>query len=134
MAECRRSAASFCWMAAHEVQAEGVDPDAAQALYLRSCRLGFASGCTNAAAGRLTPGVPMDTCSVQTFDEICTRAADPWACAMLGGALARGDAAPRDPARARTVLAKACRADETDPACQAARAILSELEPSPTRQ
>lgn len=126
--ECQRGAASFCYMAALETQSSRLDPDAAQALFVRSCRLGYASGCTNAAAGRLQGGRAMDPCSLRTFDQICERAGDPWACTMLGGALAQGEATPRDPVRARTVLGKACRADETDPACRAAKAILSKLE------
>jgi hypothetical protein len=129
--ECQRGAASFCYTAALEIQSNALDADAAQALFLRSCRLGYASGCTNAAAGRLQGGRPMDQCSVLTFQRICERAGDPWACAMWGAALARGDSTRRDPARARTALTKACHADEEDPACKAAKAILSKLEAAP---
>jgi hypothetical protein len=131
--ECRHGAASFCYVAAQEILPTALDAAAAQALFLRSCRLGFASGCTNAAAGRLARGRPMDECSLRTFQQICERVGDPWACAMFGAALARGDSTRRDPARARTVLAKACHADQEDPACQAAKAILSSLDASPAR-
>jgi hypothetical protein len=126
--ECQRGAASFCYMAALETQSADVDPDAVQALYLRSCRLGYASGCTNAAAGRHPKDGPLDECSLRTFAQVCERAGDPWACTMLGGALERGEATSRDPARARTVLAKACSADQEDPACRAAKAILGRLD------
>jgi TPR repeat protein len=117
-------------MAALEIQAIALDSAAAQALFLRSCRLGYASGCTNAAAGRLQGG-PMDQCSLRTFQQICDRAGDPWACTMLGSALERGEATSRDPARARAALAKACHADQEDSACQAAKAILSRLAAPP---
>jgi hypothetical protein len=129
--KCQHGAASFCYAAAQEIQPTALDPAAAQALFLRSCRLGYASGCTNAAAGRLQEGRPMDPCSLRTFQEVCARASDPWACAMLGGALVQGQATSRDPDRARTVLAKACAVDQDDSACQAAKAILSGLEASP---
>ncbi len=132
--ECQRGAASFCYMAALEVQAAEHDAAAAQALFLRSCRLGFASGCTNAAAGRIGPDRQMDQCSVRTFRQICERSGDPWACTMFGAELARGESTARDPVRARTMLAKACRTDEEDPACQAARRILARLDTSPARR
>lgn len=130
--ECQRGAASFCYAAAQELQPTALDSDAVQALFMRSCRLGFASGCTNAAAGRLQGDRSMDECSLRTFEPICERASDPWACTMLGAALAQGNATPRDPARARTVLAGACHADQEDPACQAAQSIAGALEGSPT--
>ncbi len=132
LVECQRGAASFCYMAALEAQASDLDRDAVQALFLRSCRLGFASGCTNAAAGRLQRGAPMDRCSLQTFERICDRAGDPWACTMLGGALARAEPASRDQVRARAALVKACQPDPKDPACQTAKAILGTLEAPPT--
>ena len=131
LVECQRGAASFCYMAALETQASGGDPATEQALFVRSCRLGYASGCTNAAAGRLAGDRTMDQCSLRTFEQICERAGDPWACTMFGGALAQAEATPRDPARARTVLAKACEADQTDPACAAAQSILRGLPASP---
>jgi hypothetical protein len=130
LAECQRGAASFCYMAALETEAGSGDPDAARALFVRSCRLGYASGCTNAAAGRLAKH-SMDPCSLRTFEQICERAGDPWACTMFGGALAQGEGTSRDPAHARTVLAKACAGAQEDPACVAAQAILSKLPASP---
>jgi hypothetical protein len=125
--DCQRGAASFCYAAALELQPTNLDPDAVQAFFLRSCRLGFPSGCTNAAAGRIKGG-EMDACSLGTFDAICERAGDPWACTMLGAALAKGEATPRDAARARTVLDKACQHDQRDPACRAARSVADTLE------
>jgi hypothetical protein len=126
--ECERGAASFCYHAAQEVLPAEVDPAAAQALFLRSCRLGYPSGCTNAAAGRAREGGSMDECSVRTFDQICERSGDAWACTMLGGALFRGLGTSADPIRARKVLAKACLADQDDPACQAAKGVLAALD------
>jgi hypothetical protein len=129
--ECEHGSAFFCHMAAQEVLSTDLDPAAAQALFLRSCRLGYASGCTNAAAGRLQGG--LDDCSLRTFEQICERSGDPWACTMWGSALAQGEVTARNPVRARTALARACRAsNEEDPACQAAKGILSSLEAPPT--
>ena len=57
------------------------------------------------------------------------RAADPWACTMLGGALIRGAIRERDPERARKVLAQSCHLGADDPACVAANRLLKELDP-----
>src|SRR5262249_7452338 len=57
--ECQRGAASFCYAAAQELQPTDLDRDLVLALFLRSCHLGYASGCTNAAAARLQ-GQAMD--------------------------------------------------------------------------
>lgn len=127
LARCERGAAGFCYAAAQEVLPSGVDPGGAQALFLRSCRLGYASGCTNAAAGRSSGEGAMDLCGERTFERICERAGDPWACTMIGAALSRADRPGRDLARARSALDKACQGDPEDPACRAAKAIAAKL-------
>jgi TPR repeat protein len=125
MTECERGRATSCYSAAIEMQ--GVDPKqlpAVQALFLRACSLGNSSACTNAAAGRKT----LDACSVRTFDQTCAQTGDPWGCAMLGMALARGEGIARDLERARTVLRKACAQATDDPACAAATQLLGQIE------
>lgn len=69
LALCEKRAASFCYAAAQEVLQAKEDPGGAQALLLRSCELGFASGCTNAAAGRLGQTSEMDGCSERNSSE-----------------------------------------------------------------
>lgn len=128
LALCEKRAASFCCAAAQEVLQAKEDPGGAQALLLRSCELGFASGCTNAAAGRLGQTSEMDGCSERTFERTCERASDPWACTMHGAALVRSGAAKRDAVRARAALDKACRGNQDDAACRAADALSKDLE------
>lgn len=128
--ECQRGAASFCYTAALDLQAAAVDPEGVQALYLRSCRLGYASGCTNAAAARTAGTSGMEACALRTFEQVCERSGDPWGCTMLGAALAMGKGTPADPARARQVLSRACAQDRSDPACRAAESILGKLDAS----
>ncbi|HEY3445366.1 MAG TPA: hypothetical protein VGK67_03335 [Myxococcales bacterium] len=126
---CEKGSASYCYSAALDLQSPGSPKPGPEALFLRACRLGFASGCTNAAAGRLL--VHEDACALRTFEKICERAGDPWACTMFGGALAKGDGVAKDPARAREVLAKSCSHGADDPACQGAEQILRSLDGTP---
>jgi hypothetical protein len=124
VSECERGRAVSCYGAALEMQKIDAQLAVVQALFMRACRLGHASACTNAAAGRNG----LDACSVRTYDRTCGQAGDPWGCTMLGLALAKGEGVTRDLARARTVLRKACAAAEDDPACQAAMSILGQIE------
>jgi hypothetical protein len=124
---CESGDRDHCYAAAQELLAEDQASAAAQSLFLAACHLGIASGCTNAAASR-----PLDDCSLATYEASCDPGDDPWGCAMLGHSLVRGDPRHRDLQRARTVLPKACRISEDDPACQAASQILESLDNMPS--
>ncbi|MGC4119764.1 MAG: hypothetical protein QM765_35360 [Myxococcales bacterium] len=127
---CQKGSASYCYSAALDTQTKTHAPET-EALYLRACRLGFASGCTNAAAGRLKLARVWDSCILGSFKSVCERSGDPWACAMYGGALARGDdGIPKDTEQARRALEKSCKKDVSDEACRAAESILKTL-PAP---
>jgi TPR repeat protein len=110
------------------VQAEPALEPHAQALFLRACRLGVASGCTNAAADidlrRERAAGTAEACTVPTYERTCA-AGDAWGCTMLGDALLVGRGVRADPSRARVALEKACHGDEADPACVAARRLLT---------
>jgi hypothetical protein len=123
VSECEGGRAASCYSAALETQQSKPTPPATL-LFLRACRLGNSSACTNAAAGRQR----MDECSVRTFERTCAQTGDAWGCAMLGLALAKGEGIARDLARARTVLRKACAKAKDDPACEAASSILGQIE------
>ncbi|MBI5543913.1 MAG: sel1 repeat family protein [Deltaproteobacteria bacterium] len=132
--ECEQGAASSCYSAALEVEKPRAVSTRAVALFLRACRLGFASACTNVAATRESaaeatgnPSV-IDDCSVRTYEAVCQRASDPWACTMFGGALLKGVRGPREVERAREVLGKSCKHGRDDPACAAAASLLKELD------
>jgi hypothetical protein len=124
---CESGDRAHCYAAAQELIAEDQTSAAAQSLFLAACHLGLASACTNAAASR-----PPDDCSLATFEASCDRGHDPWGCAMLGLELVRGDPRHRDLQRARTVLPKACRLRQDDPACQAASQLLESLNNPPS--
>lgn len=133
LARCQGDDATACYAAALEVQAEGGRPRLEGALFLRACALGHASGCTNRAAAlatSVTSTPEEDACAARTFEISCARR-DPWGCTMLGRGLAEGLGVDRDVERARAVLPRACEADQADPACEAARALLHDLEASP---
>ena len=125
---CEDGDDTLCQSAALAVQDLG-DPDGAEALFLRACRLGNMSGCTNRAAGILTYGSGEEEglrCATRTFEKTC-EAGDPWGCTMLGLHLVRGIGIDPDYERAQNVLRLACEVDETDPACAAARETASQI-------
>ena len=123
--ECRSGVGQSCYSAALDLQG-AKETDLAQSLFLEGCRHGYASACTNGAAGR-SSGKPSDECAAKTFDLVCQRAQDPWACTMLGLTLVRGSGLVRDLDRARWALARACADDPADPACTAANSIAAQL-------
>jgi hypothetical protein len=124
---CEIGDGEHCYAAAQELIAEDDRSPAAQSLFLAACHLGLASACTNAAASHA-----QDDCSFATYEASCDRGQDPWGCTMLGHALVDGDPRHRDLQRARTVLPKACRLGQDDPACQAASQLLESLDDMPS--
>jgi TPR repeat protein len=117
-----------CYYGAQHVQAMKVTPDYSEALYLRACRLGVASGCTNRAAGLLNfapDGSEPWPCANRTFAAMC-EFKDPWACTMWGSSLLYGKGVEPDIPRARDALSQGCRFGQDDPACTAALKMLSE--------
>jgi hypothetical protein len=126
--ECDAGSGIACYHAAVELQADAATEPRAQALFLRGCRLGVASACTNAAAGLdHAGGAPSAACTVPTYQRTCEVAADAWGCTMLGAALLEGRGTARDPARARQVLDRACELEPDGPACAGARGLLARL-------
>jgi hypothetical protein len=122
---CEAGSTTACYEAAQELHRD--KHPSSEPLFLRSCRLGYASACTNAAAGRLL-GKPADDCSFRTFTQVCERAGDPWACTMTGAVMLHGERGRRDVARARAALGKSCTLGQDDPACVAAQKLLGELD------
>jgi hypothetical protein len=126
--ECDAGSGIACYHAAVELQSSPATEPRAQALFLRGCRLGVASACTNAAAGLdHAGGAPSAACTVPTYQRTCEGAADAWGCTMLGAALIDGRGTARDPARARQVLDRACELEPGGPACAGARGLLARL-------
>jgi TPR repeat protein len=99
-----------------------------EALYLRACRLGVVSGCTNRAAG-MTVREPesADACAARTFAQTCERD-DAWGCTMYGYHLMTGRGVEKDLDRAARMFRRACGYDETFAACTKAKRLLQEIE------
>lgn len=102
-----------------------------QALYLRSCRLGIASGCTNRAANiaEMKPDDPhAQKCATDTFQKTCDQN-DSWGCSMLGFALYQGIGRPKNIVEAEKALRKACETstDKSGPACKNATELMDRL-------
>ena len=79
-----------------------------RALYLRPCKLGIVSGCTNNAAGKLNIA-PNDEkiakCAADTFEKTCSRD-DSWGCTMYGTAWALGSGRPENIDEALSIYKK----------------------------
>ncbi|MBO0766167.1 MAG: sel1 repeat family protein [Hyphomicrobiaceae bacterium] len=124
LSHCQNGDGSDCYASAVALQKVKNSP-VSEALFLRACALGVASGCTNRAASMVS-GHDGEPCAIRTFAAACDRL-DPWACTMFGFHLVRGIGIGKDHERARQVLSKSCQHGETDEACRAARALMKEL-------
>ncbi len=119
-----------CYGAAvyHEAQQQR---ELADALFLRACKLGVPSGCTNRAASLLAmnpqPLPATLRCASATFEKSCA-AHDPWGCTMFATMLVRGKVTTQELLRARTIFEDSCINGETDPACAAAVALRSQID------
>ena len=125
---CQSDDGTACYVAALRLQILNAPTDYSEALFLKACRLGIASGCTNRAAGILASESDQTVpwlCVNRTFEAMCQKD-DPWACTMWGSSLLHGRGMPPDVARARQVLPRGCRLSEQDPACVAARQLMAE--------
>lgn len=106
--ECRAGMPASCYSAALAAQRDdALSLDTDQALFVRACTLGMASGCTNAAAFLLKKDAA-DPCAGPAFEVVCERGYDPWACTMLAKALLAHADKP-DAQRLQRLLAEACR-------------------------
>lgn len=130
VARCKEGDANDCYTAALSLQALKSDDPIAEALFLRACRLGIDSGCTNRAAGMTYPGPPSQEdvdCAVRTFRKTCDRD-DSWGCTMYGSHLGRGEGVPRNLDDAARMLRKACAIDAKGLACRYAKGLLKQIE------
>jgi TPR repeat protein len=129
LAGCQQGDGNACYALALLIEAQRAIEPAQEALYLRACRLGVVSGCTNRAAYivRIEPPDQLRLhCAVRTFRMACDRA-DPWGCTMLGELLAQGHGVPQDLDEALRVLPKGCSEGERDAACKRAKELEREI-------
>jgi len=127
--QCREEDASACYGLARMIEDVDINDPTADPVFLRACRLGIASGCTNRAS-RMTYFKPVapgaDLCAARTFEKTCEQD-DPWGCTMYGWHLMRGAGVQRNPDLAARVLRKSCQYDETFEACTRAKELLKEI-------
>jgi TPR repeat protein len=127
---CKSGDGGDCQVLALDLQEIDADEDVFEALYLRACRLGIASGCTNRAAGmtfREPRSAKSDACAARTYQKTCRRN-DAWGCTMYGEHLMYGVGVGKDVELAIRMFRKACGFDEEFEACIKAKRLLKEIE------
>ena len=120
--------ASSCYNLALGLQKLNYDPDA-EVVFQQACRLGYASGCTNRAAGMLSqqrnqaePDAQKMQCVARSFAKSCNWK-DPWGCTMYSQSLLFGEGVAQDSKKALAVLKDSCLYGEDHPACETAHGI-----------
>jgi hypothetical protein len=134
--DCASHDANACYALALAAQELKTDNAIAEALFLRACRLGMVSGCTNRAAGMvvLEPDNPRSTpCAVRTYEMTCA-SDDAWGCTMYGYHLMAGKGVPQDLDQAARVLPKGCRHGPEDAACRKATSFIRWIEGERSKQ
>ncbi|NBD13434.1 SEL1-like repeat protein [Corallococcus silvisoli] len=128
--QCFESDATACYALALALQNDAATAKWAEPLFYRSCALGVSSGCSNRAAGLQVEQESDDkvlSCAARTFEKTCAQG-DPWGCSIHGLNLVQGKLMPRDMKKARDVLGRSCKYGLEDPACQAARSLLAQID------
>jgi hypothetical protein len=129
LTRCQGRDANACYAAALRIQELKAPEQYSEALFMRACRLGIVSGCTNRAAGIVhsqLENAEAWRCGNRTFEAMCERN-DPWACTMWGSSLLQGRWVKRDISGALKVLPKGCLLSERDPACVRARELMDKI-------
>jgi TPR repeat protein len=128
--DCQTNDANACFALALAVQALKRDDPVSEALFLRACRLGLPTACTNRAAGmaHLAPeSAAANACAARTFAATCKRN-DPWGCTMYGFHLMRGVGVKKDLGMAAHMFRRACRIDAAFEACLKGKPLLKQIE------
>jgi TPR repeat protein len=127
---CKNNDANACYALALFIQAKEEKPqNLTESLFLRSCKLGIVSGCTNRAAGQFNLNVENAEeieCGARTFEKTCALN-DPWGCTMYGFVLAHGKGVEQNFKKALEILPKGCSLGEEDPACANARDLEKQI-------
>lgn len=129
-ARCVSGAAESCYWLGQTLQEKKATTEAVDALFVRSCKLGIASGCTNFTAG--LPDGKKDkpevrACTLQTYERTCGHN-DPWGCTMYAFELTRHNHSAADRTKALAALAKSCLNGQDDPACNYGHALRQRLQ------
>lgn len=130
LARCVDGSGAACYWLAYRLETGKLDAASVDALYMRACRLGVASGCTNRAVRGATDGSgTVDAqCELTSFERAC-ELDDPWGCTMFAFRLSSSSGSEADRTRALAALDKSCADGADDPACIAGRDLAEKLQP-----
>lgn len=134
LAKCKNDDGNACYALAILLQKEqGLEKDYNEALFLRSCKLGVVSGCTNRAAGMLNIEAKSEKnnkCAADTFEKTCAKN-DSWGCSMYGFILMEGIGREVNLLEAKKHFQKACTFfGEKDAACLSAKEMEKKIDES----
>jgi len=131
--KCKENNGNACYSLALLVQEKKwLEPDYSEALFLRACKLGVMSGCTNRAAAILSFKADDEKaviCAGNTFEKTCEKK-DPWGCTMFARILYYGLGRPKDSEKALQVMSQSCQYGDEDEACKAAKKLTEEIKKS----
>jgi hypothetical protein len=125
LGDCQRGDGNACYALALLLEGLNVGQPEQAALFLRGCRFGIVSGCTNRAAYIVRverPDRDRLGCAARTFRMTCERS-DPWGCTMLGELLSEGHGVPQDLEEALRVLRRGCTDGGDGPSCKRAKEL-----------
>ena len=126
--KCLKDSSDHCFGLANLFNITDEDSESySRPLYSKSCELGLASSCTNAAAGiKRVEGIDGAQCYSMTFKKTC-ELSDPWGCTMYAVSLIYGEGVEKDLDAALSAMRGSCRFGEDDPACSGAIQLASEI-------
>lgn len=128
--KCKDENGNACYALALFLQDKnGREQMESEPLFLRSCKLGVVSGCTNRAAAmfNLQADEPDAVkCAADTFEKTCKKD-DPWGCTMFGMVLTDGVGRSQNLDEALKALSKSCKYGIEDEACQNAKNLEKEI-------
>lgn len=127
LTKCQNEDGTACYGLALILQKK--NEELADRLFLRACKFGDASGCTNNAAGRLKNAEKNSEqldCIADSFEMSCEKN-DPWGCTMFASLLIRGEGVEVDLQKALKALSKSCKYGLDDPACKKAKELKEEI-------
>jgi len=134
---CKKDDGNACYSLALVVQKQSEKAEKeSEALFLRSCKLGIVSGCTNRAAGKLELEASNSIavkCSADTFEKTCEKN-DSWGCAMYGMVLIEGSGREQNLDDALKALSKACKSASDGEACRNAKKLEEEIKQIKSKQ
>jgi hypothetical protein len=131
--KCKGNDGAACYSLAVSIQRnKGLQQEISEFLFLRACKFGIISGCTNRSARILNDKTNDEKslkCAADTFEKTCEKD-DPWGCTMFGFILYRGISRPKDNERALQAFSKSCKYGEEDEACVTAKELIEEIKKS----